>query len=165
MNWLDLIIIVTVLWFAFTGLATGLVREVVMLIASFIGVLLAGHLYLRLADDIKIIHDDPTVDRLIAFLAIFTATVLAGQIIGSLLRDVAAALLLGPFDHVGGLAFGLVKGLIIVEVILIAFAAFPAASWMSSALTNSLIAPVFLDGAPLLLHVLPSVFSAGAKAF
>jgi membrane protein required for colicin V production len=164
MNWLDFVIIVTIIWFAFTGLATGLIREVVMLVASFAGVLLAGHLYLRLADDIKIVHDDPRVDRLIAFLAIFTATVLAGQIIGILLRDVASALLLGPFDHLGGLALGLLKGCIIVELVLIAFAAFPAASWMTTALDNSLLAPVFLSGVPWLLHLLPGSFSSSVKA-
>lgn len=165
MNWLDFAIIVTVAWFAFTGLATGLVREVVMLVAAFLGVVLAGQLYPRLADDIKIVNADARVDDLIAFLAIFTAVVLAGQIVGSLLRGVASMLFLGPFDHLGGLAFGLLKGGIIVELVLLAFATFPASGWMSGALSSSLLAPVFLDGAPLLVHVLPGVFSAGAKAF
>ncbi|HEY8837988.1 MAG TPA: CvpA family protein, partial [Dehalococcoidia bacterium] len=164
LNWLDFAIIVTILWFAITGLTAGMLREVVTLVAVFLGVVLAGRLYARLADDIRIVHDDPRMDQLIAFIAIFGATALAGQIAGSLLKQTASLLLLGPVDRVAGLAFGLLKGLIIVELVLIAFAVFPSAMWMKTAIDTSLLAPLFLDGAPWLLHLLPGGFRSAVHA-
>ena len=164
MNWLDFAIIVTILWFAITGLTVGLLREVVTLVAVFLGVVLAGRLYARLADDIRIVHADTRMDQLIAFIAIFGATALAGQIAGSLLKQTASLLLLGPVDRVAGLAFGLLKGLIIVELVLIAFAVFPSAMWMKTAIDTSLLAPLFLDGAPWLLHLLPGGFRSAVHA-
>jgi membrane protein required for colicin V production len=164
-NWLDFAIIVTIVWFAFAGLTTGLIREVVTLVAAILGVLLAGRLYQRLADDIRIVHDDPRLSRLIAFIAIFGATVLGGQILAGLLKHTASLLLLGPADRLAGLAFGLLKGLIIVELVLIAFVVFPAAGWMTSAIQTSLLAPIFLNGAPWLLHLLPGIFRVAVHAF
>jgi membrane protein required for colicin V production len=164
-NWLDVAIIVVLLWFTFTGLTTGLVREIVPLGAAVIGVVLAGHFYLRLADDIKIVYDNPTVDRLVAFVSIFGASVLAGEIVAGMLKGTASLLLLGPADQVVGFFFGLLKGAIVVELVLIGFAVFPAANWMTTAMNSSLIAPVFLSGVPWLLHLLPGSFSAGVRAF
>jgi membrane protein required for colicin V production len=164
-NWLDFVIILVMVWFAFTGLATGLIREVVMTVACILGVLLAGRLYLRLADDIRIVHDDPTFDRLVAFIVIFAAVFLAGQIAGAYLRQAARLLLLGPLDRLGGLAFGVVEGFLLIETLLIAFAVFQVAGWMTSAIDQSLLAPVFLNGAPWLLHLLPDAFREGVRAF
>lgn len=157
-NWLDLAIIVTILWFTFSGLTTGLLREGVTMLAAFVGVVLAGRFYQRLAEDIRIVHDDILVDRLIAFVAIFAATLLAGQVVGTVLRQAASLLMLGSFDRFAGLVFGFVKGCVIVELVLVAFTVFPAASWMASAIDSSLVAPLFLNGAPWLLHLLPGTF-------
>lgn len=165
MNWLDFVIIVTLIWFAFAGLSTGLVRELVGVLASSLGVVLAGHYYQRLADDIKIAYDDPTVDRLIAFIAIFAACFLAGQLLGIALKDLVSLLLLGWLDRAGGLLFGLAEGVVVVELLLIAFAAFPAAQWMSKALDTSLLTPVFLSGVPWLLHLLPASFRQAVSGF
>lgn len=165
MNWLDFAIILTVLWFTIAGVTTGLLREVVTLLAAVLGVVLAGRLYARLAEDIRIMHDDQRLARLIAFISIFSATVLAGQIVGGFLKQTASLLLLGPADRLAGLIFGLLKGLIIVELLLIAFVVFPAAGWMTAAIDTSLLAPVFLDGAPWLVHLLPGVFHAAVQSF
>jgi membrane protein required for colicin V production len=164
-NWLDFVIIVTIVWFALAGLTTGLVREAVALFAALVGVVLAGHYYQRLADDVRIVHDDANVDRLVAFLAIFAACVLIGQLAGTMLKGAVSLLLLGSIDHAGGLVLGTLKGCVIVELVLLGFAAFPAAGWMTKAMDTSLLAPVFLSGVPWLLHLLPASFRAAASGF
>lgn len=165
MNWLDVAIIVTIIWFSLTGLSAGLLREVATLLAALVGVLLAGRLYQRLAADVKLVHDDPRAAHLIAFIAIFAATFLAGQLVGGFLKQAAALLLLGAADRTAGLVFGFIKGCVVVELTLIAFAVFPAAGWMTSAIDGSLIAPVFLSGVPLLLHLLPGSFRQAVHGF
>ena len=164
-NWLDFVIVVTIIWFGVAGMTTGLVREIVTWGAALLGVALAGRYYLKLADDIRIVHDGATVDDLIAFIAIFAGVVLAGHILGAVLKGAVSLLLLGWLDRAGGLLFGLIKGAIIVEAVLIAFATFPAAGWMTQALDTSLLAPVFLSGVPWLLHLLPGSFKQGVAGY
>ncbi|HLZ68810.1 MAG TPA: CvpA family protein [Dehalococcoidia bacterium] len=165
MNWVDLVIILIVVWFTFNGLSTGLVRELIALAGALIGVTLAGHLYPRLADDVKIVYDSQDTDRLVAFLAIFVACVLAAHLIGGTTDQAGNLLKLGSADQALGLIFGFVKACVIVELLLIAFVVFPAAVWAASAIDKSLLAPVFLKGVPWLLNLLPGLFRAKVRVF
>jgi membrane protein required for colicin V production len=164
-NWLDVGIVVAMLVCAYLGLTLGLVRQGVALLAALLGVLLAGRFYNRLASDISIVSSDTTSDQLIAFTTIFLAMVLAGYIAAGFLREVARSMLLDDnLDGIGGLLCGLLLGFVLVEMLLIGFTAFPAAGWARSAIDGSLFAPLFLKGAPLLLHLLPSVIRQAVQA-
>jgi uncharacterized membrane protein required for colicin V production len=164
-NWLDVAIIVVVLWFAYLGLSLGLLRAGVALLAALVGVLLTGRFYSRLASDISIASSDARTDQLIAFLAIFLALVLAGEIAAGLLREGARSMMIDDtLDVLGGLACGLLLGGVVVELLLIGFTAFPAAGWAVSAIDGSLLAPLFLKGAPVLLHLLPSAIGQAVRA-
>jgi uncharacterized membrane protein required for colicin V production len=164
-NWLDVGIVVAMLFCAYLGLTLGLMRQGVALLAALLGVLLAGRFYARLASDISIVSSDTTSDQLIAFTAIFLAMVLAGYIAAGFLREVARSMLLDDnLDGIGGLLCGLLLGFVLVEMLLIGFTAFPAAGWARSAIDGSLLAPLFLKGAPLLLHLLPGVFRRAVQA-
>ena len=165
MNWVDLVIILVVVWFTFNGLSTGLVRELIALAAALIGVVLAGHFYPRLADDVKIVYDNQTTDRIVAFVSIFVACVLAGHLIGGTTDNAGNLLQLGSSDQALGLVLGFVKACVIVELLLIAFVVFPAAVWAATAIDKSLLAPVFLKGVPWLLNLLPGVFRAQVRSF
>ena len=160
MHWLDLLIIAIVAWFTFRAFTAGLIREVVMFAALIAGVILAGQFYRDLAADIAFAIDDEQLRQLIAFISIFAGVVVIGSIAAHLLRRIAALLLLGPFDHLGGAAFGFAKGILLVEVLLFAAVAFPVASGVESAVDQSALAPLFLDGIPVLLEVLPAEFRA-----
>ena len=145
LNWLDLAIIVVlagVTWRAFT---VGLIREVVMLAAVVLGAVLAGQLYGELAADAEVLLEDQRTREFVAFVAIFAGVVVLGQIAALFLRRAAALLLLGPFDRAGGAAFGLLKGVVIVEVFLVAVTAFPAAAGLAAAADASALAPLFLE--------------------
>ena len=165
MNWLDVAIVVAFLCFTYLGLRLGLVRQGVAVLFALLGVLLAGRFYTRLASDISIVSSDTTSDRLIAFTAIFLAMVLAGEIAAGLLREVARSVLLDDnLDGLGGLLCGLLLGGVLVEMLLIGFTAFPAAGWARTAIDGSLLAPLFLKGAPLLLHLLPGAIGQVVRA-
>lgn len=162
MNWLDGVILALLIWFIFAAFTAGLIREVVTIVSAILGVVLAGLFYERLADDIGTVIDSDRVARIVAFLAILGAIVLAGQVLAWLLKETASLLMLGTFDQLGGAAFGLVKGVVIVQVLLLLFATYPSLG-LDEAIGDSALSPLFIDRAPVLLQVLPAEFDAAKQ--
>ncbi len=156
LNWLDLAIIVILGALTWRAFVVGVVREVVMLAAVVFGALLAGKLYMELAADAAVLVEDERTRELVAFVAIFTGVVVIGQIVALLLRRTAALLLLGPVDRLGGAAFGLLKGVVVVEVLLVAVTAFPAATGLTAAAESSALASLFLEGFFVVEPLLPA---------
>jgi uncharacterized membrane protein required for colicin V production len=76
-----------------------------------------------------------------------------------LLKETASLLMLGTFDHLAGAAFGLAKGVVIIQVLLILFATYPSLG-LGDAISESSLSPVFTEDAPILLKVLPAEFDA-----
>lgn len=164
MNWLDLVIILTIAWFVIAGATAGLVRETVGLIAVVAGVLIAGVVYKQLAADIDVMVTSQRAARVVAFAAVFGAVLLAGQIVSVLLRGIVMTLALGPLDSAGGLVIGALKGVMIVEAALFLFARYQLPT-MRDAMDASLLTPIFLDGIPFVLSLLPSEFRAAVERF
>ena len=164
MNWLDVAIVIVIAWFTFAAFRAGIIREVVTVIALVVGVLAAGFYYDDLAENVLLFIDDDTAANVTAFVVLFGATALGGQLAAILLKHVAGFLALGWLDHLAGAAFGLLKGLILVEVFLILFTTFPYLG-LDATIRGSAIAPLFLDGGPALLKLLPGEFNSAVEAF
>jgi uncharacterized membrane protein required for colicin V production len=165
-NWLDVAILFTFFWFGFTGFASGLLRSGVTLIGFIFGAILAGLLYQRLANDLRIMIADDTVARILAVIAIFAATALAGQLIAVLIRPLVAVFFFGPFDGVGGLVLGLFKALVLLEVILVVLVQFQSRSAaVSSLLDHSLLSGYLLRDVPLLGRLVPGAFRQAVSQF
>ena len=164
MNWLDIAIVLIVAFFATTAFSAGLIRELVTLVSVVVGVVAAGLFHDDLARDVLVFIDDETAAKAIGFLVLLGAIYLAGQLIAIMLKQVAAALLLGWADRLGGALFGLVKGLVVVEVLLILFVTYPQLG-LDEAIEGSGLASVFLDAASALLIILPDGFERAVDAF
>jgi uncharacterized membrane protein required for colicin V production len=164
MNFLDLVILLTLAWFTIAGATARLPRELVTLFAMLLGVVLAGLFHERLADDLLVLIDSFRVARVVGFAAIFFAVWGAGQIAVVLFKDAALSLTFGPLDFGGGLAAGLLKGIILVEATLFLFARYQFDT-MTSAIDGSLLPPIFMRGIPFVLWLLPSAFRAAVDAF
>jgi len=164
MNWLDLVILLVLAWFAIAGATAGLPRELVTLLAMLLGVVLAGLFHERLATDLLLFIDREQTARVAAFAAIFFAVLGAGQIAMVLFKEQALTLTFGPLEHPGGLVVGLLKGVILVEVALVLFARYRFVT-MTEAIDGSLLAPFFLDGFPFVLRLLPGSFRTAVEAF
>ncbi len=163
MNWLDIAIVLIVAFFVTTAFSAGLIRELVTLVSAVVGVVVAGLFYDDLARDVLVFIDNKDTASIVAFLVLLGAIYLAGQLIAIMLKQVAAVLLLGWADRLGGALFGLLKGLVVVEVLLIAFVTFDVG--LDDAIEDSGLASVFLDAAPVLLIILPDVFERAVDAF
>lgn len=158
MNWVDLLIAGAIAWTTFRGLRTGLIRQVVWLVAVFAGLLLAGQLYDDLSANLDFVIEDETTRNLVSFAAIILGSVVAGMVLGEVLRTTATLLMLGPVDSIGGALVGLVRGLVYVQLALIAFAVFPANDDLARGIDDSSMAPFFLDDIGFVGAVLPSEF-------
>jgi membrane protein required for colicin V production len=164
MNWLDPAIVIVIAWFTFAAFRAGIIREVVTVIAFVLGVLAAGFYYDDLAENVLLFIDDDTAANVAAFIVLFASVALGGQLAATLLKQIAGLLRLGWLDHLAGAAFGFLKGLILVEVFLILFTTFPYLG-LDGTIRGSAIAPLFLDGGPVLVKLLPGEFDDAVEAF
>ena len=162
MNWLDAVILIALIGFTVAAFRAGLIREVVTLVAVVLGVLIAGHYYDDLADDVLLFIKNDKAAKVIAFLSLFGSVALLGQLAAFLIKQAVSILLLGWLDHLAGGAFGLLKGLLLVELFLMFFATFPYVG-LDEAIDDSGIAPLFLDNGPALLKLLPGEFNQAVE--
>lgn len=164
MNWVDALIIVTLLWFTYAAFHAGLIREVITIIGAIAAVALAGLFYEDLAVDVKVGVDDEETARLIAFAVIFGAVVLASQLTALFLKQAASLLLLGLADSIGGALIGFIKGVIFIEIALILGITFTAIG-VQEAIDDSSFATYFLDALPFLKAILPGEFKTAIDNF
>jgi membrane protein required for colicin V production len=154
MNWLDIVVILVIASMTLAAYSSGLIREVITLVAVVAGIIIAGALYQRLAQDVLVFIDDEDAAEAIAFLALFGGVYLMGQIGAYVLKTGASLLMLGPLDHLGGAAFGFIKGVFVVEMLIIILAAYPSLN-MDSAVDDSTVARRLVDDFDFLKHILP----------
>jgi len=163
-NWLDGVIVAILIWFTFAAFSAGFIRETVTVVTAVLGVVLGGLFYKDLAEEVLVFIDSERAARTVSFLSIFGATFVGGQLVAMVMKETVALLQLGVFDSLAGAFFGLFKGLLVVQVLLILFATYPSLG-LKDAMDDSSFAPVFIDKVPILLKVLPSEFDAAEDFF
>ncbi len=164
MNWLDFLIIAVVVSFVITAYSAGLIREVITFLALIVGVIVAGLLYQDFEKEVLVFIGDDDAALAVSFLVLLGSVVLMGQIIAYMLKKGVSLIQLGWVDHVGGAFFGFLKGLILVEVLLLVFAAYPGLG-LDNAVHGSVLAPLFIDDVDFVLTLLPSDFDDRVSAF
>ncbi len=157
MNWLSLVIVVVVALLTWRAFRRGFLRELVGLAALILAVPVAGVFYDDMLPKVEPIIDDSTVSALVSFLAIFIGVIVAGQLLGYLLRRSVDILNLGGADRVAGAAFGLLQGALLCQVLLVVLVNFPTPD-IRTHIDDSTIATRLLDGAPVVLAFLPDSF-------
>ncbi len=164
MNWLDIAIILIVAAFVVAAYSSGLIREVITLISVIAGIIIAGQLYDNLTADLLVFMDDSDAADAISFLVLFGAVYLFGQILAYTLKTGASLLALGWANHLGGAFFGLLKGLIVVELLLIVFAAYPELG-LDGSVDRSEVGRFMVKDVDWVQVILPGNFDDRVQAF
>ena len=117
MNYLDIIIGIILILFAIGGLRNGLIREAFSLVAFAVGIYGA----IKLSDLVgnwlgKIINVSPDWMAVISFIIVFIILALIINWLGGLIANLIESLHLGFFDKLGGIIFGIAKGMLLVGV-------------------------------------------------
>jgi membrane protein required for colicin V production len=164
LNWLDIVIITTIVAFVIAAYRAGLVRELVTLIALIAGIIVAGLLYDNLEREVLVFIDNEDAALAVSFMVLLGSVYLMGQLIAYTMKRGVTLLSLGWADHIGGAFFGLLKVLLIVEVLLLVFAAYPGLG-LDGAVEGSALAPLFVDDVDFVLVLLPSDIDDRVGAF
>lgn len=122
MNWLDIIILVPVLWFGYKGFKNGLVKEIAGLAALFLGLWIAVNLshYLE-----NLLNDNTEINEsylpLIAFATLFVVSVVLVRLLSKSMDSLVKAVALGWVNKLTGLVFGAAKALLIIGAVIFIF--------------------------------------------
>jgi len=141
MNGLDWVLFLLILLSTLLAAAQGFVLEVFGLAGALVGYVLAAWEYRRLTPLFANYVSSPWVADIAAFLTIFLCVVLLAGALARIVRWAVSGVGLKWFDRILGGLFGMVRGLAVASVIVMAFAAFAPTSL---ALKQSAFAPYFL---------------------
>jgi membrane protein required for colicin V production len=124
MNLFDIVIIIILGFCLIRGGFRGLVKELSAIIGVFGGFYGAYTYYPLVAKLLSRWISDVGYGNILAFLIIFCSVFLIISILGIIIRYVLNLVFSGWVDRVGGVAFGLLKGALIVSVLFIALTTF-----------------------------------------
>ena len=156
MNWINVVIVIVGLVFAFIGLSKGIIRMAFSAIGMVLGIKMAGRYYQALADVIS--SDGARWSEIVAFLIILIVVLVIANIIGSLIKKIASVLFIEWIDRGLGFIIGGGVGLMISGAVLIIINKYIPGT-AGSTLNNSSVAEFVMTQFPLLLALLPEEFN------
>jgi len=156
-NWLDIVIIVTMGIAAFMGYRTGVIKGFLSIIGIIVGVVLAGKFGDTVGDKMTFI-DNPDGATIAGYAVVFGAVFIGALIAVSVLRKLLDFILLGWVDNLGGAALGVGASAIVWTGAIAAAGSFPV-GFLNDAVEGSSIAPDLADKVPFILDLLPEEYS------
>jgi membrane protein required for colicin V production len=139
MNPFDIIIIVILGYCLVRGVFRGLVKEVSSIIGVLGGFYAAFTYYTMLGKLLSGLIKEPAYLNILSFLIIFCTVLIIVGILGIIIKYLLNIAFLGWVDRIGGVGFGLAKGVLIASVLFITLTAFLPKG--SAFLKNSMLAP------------------------
>ena len=153
MNWLDILILITLAAAVIGGLVTGIVRSVVNLAGLILGIFLAGRFYATVGGWLHFIHNTD-IANVVGFILVLAVVVVITGIIAGILHRVISGIMLGWLDRLIGGLVGLLIGAIAWGALLALWVKF----FSAGAVSGSWLAELLLNKFPLVLSLLPSSF-------
>ena len=156
-NGLDYILAAIVVASVVTAIMKGIVQELISLAAVVIGLVVAAFGYSRAAlwfDDLTKSHE---IALGLGFLVLFIGTLLAGALGGVLARKLVKNAGIQWFDRFLGGVFGLVRGVLVNAILLMAMLAFAI---KPDAVQQSALAPYVTTGTRVIVLVMPESLRA-----
>jgi membrane protein required for colicin V production len=148
----DIVIVLLVPLSAVAGFSSGVIRAVFSLAGLIIGIAYASRNYLRFAHEWTPLVHNPALQEAIWFCLLTIAVMLLFSLVGWLVRKIVASVGLSWLDRLVGLAFGFVRGAVLVSVAIVTLAAFyPDTTWLK----DSQAAKYFFDVTDLTIKVTP----------
>ena len=139
MNPFDILIIVILGYSFVRGLFRGLVKEVSSIIGVMGGFYAAYSYYPVVAKLLARVIQDQAYLNIISFLLIFCSVMAIVSILGIIIKYLLNIAFLGWLDRIAGVAFGVLKGVLIVSVLFLVLTTFLPKG--TPFIKNSLLAP------------------------
>lgn len=153
MNLLDWIFIIIIGFSAIYGLFKGLVKEVISLLAVIIGLMGASRLYEGISPLLKNLGLGEQAAKILSFFILFIIIFIVITLIGRLIHKFVHAILLGWLNRLGGIGFGLIRGIITSAIIIMILTI--TLSDKAPILTQSKLTPHIMSVSKVLLSLVP----------
>ena len=163
MNWLDVIIILALLYSAYSGFKQGLIGSVLPMIGIILGVIIAGRYYGSLSGLLDTWLESEAQIKIIGFIIIFVLFMIVVFLIVRWLRKLINLTFLGWVDRSAGLIFGLIMGVVTLGTLLSLITHFFDGA--DDTIADSALAAFLLDKLPLVSQLLPNEFDSVSDIF
>lgn len=139
MNPFDILVVIIVGYGLVRGLFRGLVKEVASIIGVLGGFYLAFSYYRNLGAYLGWVTSNENYQLIIGFLIIFCGVLIVVAGLAMIIKYLLKIAFMGWADRVGGVVFGLVKGVLIVSILFLMLTAFLPKD--TELMKNSILAP------------------------
>ena len=124
MNILDVIFLILILGSVIYSLIRGLVREIFSFLSIILGFLGASYGYASVAAWLGRWIENQTLTQILGFALLFILIALLISLLGKALASLVKKMDLSWVDRLGGAAFGLLKAILLIAIILLVLTAF-----------------------------------------
>lgn len=124
MNAFDIFLVVVVGYGLIRGLFRGLVKEVASVLGVIGGFFTAYLYYEAVAGWLTGLVSNPGYRHILAFMTLFCGVLIVVNVVAMILKYLLDLIFLGWLDRLGGVGFGLVKGVLIVSVVFMVLTAY-----------------------------------------
>ncbi|MCB2221320.1 MAG: CvpA family protein [Bacteroidetes bacterium] len=119
MNYIDIIFIIPIIWFAYKGFKRGLIIELASLVALILGIYAALY-FSGYAADFLVNNFDmgPKYVPVVAFIITFIGVVIVVHFIGRIMEKLINMVALGFLNKLTGGIFGIMKAILFISIVL-----------------------------------------------
>jgi len=135
-------------------LRIGIIKAVLSLAGLIVGVILAGHYYVPLSEQLAFIPQ-ASIAKIVAFAIILVGVMVIASVLAWLLKWAASVVMLGWVNRAGGAVLGLVLGAIFCSALLAIWVKFLG---VAGAISESSLTVILLHYFPMVLALLPEEF-------
>jgi membrane protein required for colicin V production len=154
MNWLDIVLVLTVAVSIISGLAAGFARTGVGFLASVLGLVFGLQYYRSVGLTLRGYIPRSEIANAIGFLIVFCGITAVGSVAAGILARFFRTIDLVWLDRLLGGAFGVVRGILFATITIWALMAFVPAG-PTYVLTQSRLAPCVMDAAGVVAAASP----------
>ncbi len=140
MNLFDIVCIIILGYCLVRGIFRGLIKELSSIVGVFAGFYAAYNYYINVGKLFSNWISNTSYLNILSFLIIFCGVFIIISIIGIIIKYLLNIAFLGWVDRICGAAFGTIKGILIVSVLMLIFTAFLPKN--TPLIKNSLFSPI-----------------------
>ncbi|KXS49115.1 MAG: membrane protein required for colicin V production [Halanaerobium sp. 4-GBenrich] len=157
-NFLDIIILVLTLFFAYNGFRRGFIDQTSTILGLLAALFVAVRQYVYFTQFLKPYLDLSTsLLQFISFAVIFIVVNIVIHVLGITLKKIVDAIFLQPVDRVAGFLLGIFKAGIIVYLLILILAQIPHPK-VDDVLSQSFFAERIIEASPLIQSKIEEIF-------
>jgi membrane protein required for colicin V production len=163
MNWLDIVLGLILLASVLSSFRKGLTQEIIGLVSVCLALLLGVWFYGSAAGYLLPYLSSHAAANFAGFAVVFCGVLLIGTVLSLVVGKILRITGLSFLDHLLGIGFGILRGLLIGVGLITAIMAFSSGDRPPAEITHSRMAPYFVGGSSLIAAIAPYELKEGFR--